>query len=129
MFFKPFPSRNKKAPDCSTHWLDSAAPYVTAFVVIYGVVFLSTLIWSAAQLVRLLYYTGARPNVPKLLHLVIFFQGALRIAWFSTAGLDVLSGIATTTMFEGLVDGMGIAALVVVSHGFGSDRIGYGLID
>ncbi len=107
------PPITRSSADCSTHWLDTAAPFLIAFIVVYALAFLVTLVWSAVQLMRLLYYTGAKPNVPKLLHLVIFFQGCLRVAWFFTAGLDVLHNIATTSLMEGLIDGMGIAALVV----------------
>jgi hypothetical protein len=48
-----------------------------------------------------------------MLHLVIFVQACLRVSWILSAGLDVLNHAKAQTLVEGIIDGLGIAALVV----------------
>lgn len=107
-------SRFSQAPDCSTHWLDEAADSMLSYIVVFTLVFACTLVLSAVQLVRLVYYTGASPTVPKLLHLVIFVQAVLRMAWLMSGALFIYEDYATTSFWMGVLDGMGIAALIVV---------------
>jgi hypothetical protein len=100
-------------PDCSLNWADGAYGALVSFIVLFSLVFGALMIWSALQLCRWVYYTGLRVNVPKLLHCVIFVQACFRLAWFLTGGLDILNRNGAQSMVEGIVDGLGIAMLVV----------------
>ncbi len=100
-------------PDCSIDWANGAHGALVTFVAIFSLLFGVIMLVSAAQLVRWLYYTGMRINVPKLLHVVIFVQAVFRVAWFLSGGLDILGHNGVQTMAEGIIDGLGIAMLVV----------------
>jgi hypothetical protein len=86
---------------------------LVAFVVVFSLVFGGLLVASAAQLCRWVYYTGLRVNVPKLLHVIVFIQACLRLGWFLSGGVDILGHNSPITLAEGIIDGLGIAMLVV----------------
>lgn len=102
------------ASDCSSQWAEgSRRSLLIAFVVVFALLFGGILVASAVQGARWIYLAGWRPNVPKLLHGVIFGQAVLRIGWILSAGLDVLAHKPLRGVLEGVVDGLGIAALIV----------------
>ncbi len=105
--------RPSNEADCSIDWASGAYGALVAFIVLFSLIFGALMIWSALQLCRWVYYTGLRVNVPKLLHCVIFVQACFRLAWFLTGGRDILNHNGVQTLAEGIIDGLGIAMLVV----------------
>lgn len=142
--------------DCAIDWADVARVRLLVFLVAFSLLFAVLLLASLLQLIRWLYLTGLRPNVPKyvpaqstllfllcgsllfdpspqggtsslyifsqrasffsssqLLHCVIFLQAMLRLGWLLSAGVEVLGHHALRTLVEGMIDGLGIAALIV----------------